>query len=132
GNLVAEHTFGHAQLHGVLGLDRLASPWPLHASVQAALRGTGADSPLCSGLALVPGPGKETPAPPPAGPPDCALSLDAQVEGTLQELSVALDGEGRGTRLQLHAALAPSAAFPVRQADADLRLADGSGLRARL
>ena len=144
------HALARARLQGELGLERLAAPWPMRVQLAAELQGTGPDSPLCAGLARVPGGRPGAPAGKPgassveagraaadAGPWDpaaaqCVLALDAQVSGSLDELAVALDGRGRDAQLRARAELAPSAAFPVRRAEADLRLADGSGLRARV
>lgn len=58
----------------------------------------------------------------------CALDLEINAKGSLDELAVDLTGAGQDLNLDLHAKLAPRAGFPLKQGNLALRLADGSSL----
>lgn len=62
----------------------------------------------------------------------CPISLQARAEGSLDAMTVSLDGEGAGLTLAARAALAPLAPFPLRDAALDLKRDDGSSLNAKL
>lgn len=58
----------------------------------------------------------------------CALDLEINAKGSLDELTVDLTGEGQDLNFDLHAQLAPRSGFPLQQGNLALRLADGSSL----
>lgn len=60
----------------------------------------------------------------------CPVSLTLNAEGSLDELKVALDASGAGLALTARAGLLPLAAFPLRDAQLDLKRDDGTGLKA--
>ncbi|NYT68939.1 translocation/assembly module TamB domain-containing protein [Pusillimonas noertemannii] len=56
----------------------------------------------------------------------CALDLEINARGSLDELALDLKGEGQDLNLDSHAELTPRAGFPLKRGDLALRLADGS------
>lgn len=62
----------------------------------------------------------------------CALDLEIDARGSLDELALDLKGEGQDLNLDLHAVLAPRAGFPLKRGDLALKLADGSSLAGEI
>lgn len=62
----------------------------------------------------------------------CGFDLNARAKGDLDTLTVALNGNGQGMRVDADARLTPRAAFPLERAVAAIELADGSTLHGRL
>lgn len=120
-------TVGNAQLNallaGELRLTSLEDPWPLQLSLTTTATGLTPSSPLCARnyLATLPA-GKD------AG--DCTLTLDTQVQGNLDQLKLALTGSGQGMSADAHATITPRAVFPLKDADVNLTLADGSSVKS--
>lgn len=139
------HPMADVGLQGEVALAELAAPWPARVTLLAGIHSADPESPLCL-KALQPGQAarpadkakaaqaKDAKSPDTTTPavPGCTVLLDAQAQGSLEGLDVSLKGEGAGVALRADASLAPQAAFPLRTADVDLRLADGSALAARL
>jgi translocation and assembly module TamB len=136
-----------ADLDGELELESLATPWPMLADVNVMATGLTEDSPLCARkyVPTLPGkkPTKEAAAvetataeieaagiPLPGDACDLRLVLNAQ--GDLNQMQVKLNGQGQGMDVKLDAALAPTAAIPLKNAEFDILLADESSLRGAL
>lgn len=146
------HPLAHARLQGELRLTELSDPWPMDVRLLASLHGPDAASPVCladrlPGASLagksagngVPQAGKGPAAPIDASgdgqgddAPGCTILSDVAVQGSLQELAVAVTGDGPGLALRAQAQATPRDAIPVRQADVDVKLGDGSALGAQL
>ncbi|MDQ2187600.1 translocation/assembly module TamB domain-containing protein [Alcaligenaceae bacterium A4P071] len=62
----------------------------------------------------------------------CPAVVTVHANGSLDALTVKLDGEGSGLTLAANADLTPRGLFPLRRADAAVNLADGSGLTAQV
>jgi len=113
------------RLSGTAQLAKLAAPWPLRATLAAAVRGGGPDSPVCA-VQRLPGvaDGKH-------GAP-CAFQASLNADGSLTNMALTLRAEGGGLTAQAGAELDMSAGLPVRRASLDLSLANGSGLAVSL
>ena len=127
---------GHQQLEadfeGEVHALALRDPWPLEARIVTKARGLIEDSPLCARRFVPTLPAAEEGAPgePPA--PGCALEIETTAKGSLDALHVVLKGSGQDMGLDADLNLAPLAPFPLKDAVAQLRLADGSSLRGRV
>ncbi len=150
-SLDVAHELADVSLSGDLRLAELRKPWPARAYLDAAIQGKGPDSPLCL-PAFVPGSapanaasgnngsekangeeGKDGDASSDAaGMPPCAANLQLKADGSLDAMAVTLTGSGQGLKLLANASLLPQAAFPLRKADVDLELGDGSGVQGEL
>lgn len=144
------HPLAQIDVEAEVVLDRIADPWPMKASVIAAATGQPPDSPLCldRGWAAtqassqasaaargrpalhLPTPGAAAPAT--AAANTCTVVVNAHAAGSLEAMSVDVQGEGAGLLLDVVAELTPQALFPLKRARADLTLPDGSGLNATL
>lgn len=130
-----------ADIQGEFRLLEMANPWPLALRVQTRAHSAQPDSPLClrhfmPDLPVV-APKVELPAEARDANPltdlaglssACALDLEVDARGSLDELALDLKGEGQDVNLDLHAVLAPRAGFPLKRGDLALKLADGSSL----
>ncbi|MCC2594774.1 translocation/assembly module TamB domain-containing protein [Pusillimonas sp. MFBS29] len=122
---------GHEQLKAALSgevkLLDLSDPWPLQAQLTANIEGQGNDSPLCAHRYL-----------PALGEGDepqsvaCTLDIDTTLDGSLEAMHVVLNGNGQGMKVDVDANLTPRGVFPLKDAVAALKLADGSGLQAKV
>src|SRR5690606_38917316 len=65
-------------------------------------------------------------------PMDCGVEIQTTAEGTLDALHVVLKGTGQDISLDADLNLTPRAAFPLKDALANLQLADGSSMQARV
>lgn len=155
------HELAETGVQGRVRLDRLAGPWPMDVHLLASVHGPTPQSPVCvqgwlpggagaagaapdaarAQSAAKPGAGQQgrgggqaaqKPEAPAEPPPGCTVLLDLSVQGSLEDMRVALAGDGDGLALRAHADAAPQADIPLRRADLDLRLADGSSLAAKL
>src|SRR3546814_138110 len=111
----------HVKAQGEVRLLELRKPWPLDGHLALELDGQGADSPLCVRRYV----------PSLSGADDCSVRLDMTAKGNIDRLDVALSGRGQSLVLQAQVGLAPSAAFPLRNATVGLELADGSFLHGK-
>jgi len=114
-----------ASLEGDVRLLGMADPWPMKVVLDAQARGLVDSSPLCARNYLETLPAAE-------GPQDCTLALRTTVEGSLDEVALALKGTGQGMGADVQANLTPRGAFPLKDASADISLADGSSVQAKL
>ncbi len=134
-----------ADIEGELRLEALEAPWPLKVHLQTQAHSSTPDSPLClrhflPDLPTVAAVAGSTEAEPSDHPlteiselsAACALDVDVLMHGTLDDLDVAVKGDGQDVDFSANAKLAPQAGFIVRQADLDVRLADGSSLTGNL
>jgi|TARA_A100001391_G_scaffold78435_2_gene50856 translocation and assembly module TamB len=62
----------------------------------------------------------------------CAVDLRAEAEGSMQEASITLSGDGQDVQLQAAAKLHPQQAFPLHSANWSLVLGDGSSLKGNI
>ena len=62
----------------------------------------------------------------------CPAVVTVHANGSLDALTIKLNGEGSGLTLAANADLTPRGLFPLRRADAAVTLADGSGLTAQV
>lgn len=62
----------------------------------------------------------------------CPAVITVHADGSLDAMTIKLDGEGSGLTLAANADLTPRGLFPLRRADAAVTLADGSGLTAQV
>ncbi len=114
-----------ARFSGDARLASLQSPWPLDISLETEATGLTPDSPLCARNFLA--------SLPAAGQADgCTLTLATTVQGSLDQLALVLKGKGQGMGADVQATVLPRAAFPLRDARADVTLADGSSLHANV
>ena len=67
-----------------------------------------------------------------AGPDLCAMDVAADLAGSLDAMSLNVDGDGQDVRFNLNADLQPRKALPVSKAKLDLHLGDGSSLKTVL
>ncbi len=159
-SLDVQHEQLRAGFSGEARVLDLRDPWPLQAHIVTRAQGLAADSPLCARRYLPTLPGGERPAvgpadksqqatdadkaadtaavdlPAAASAPgdgsDCTLDIDTTLDGSLDAMRVVLKGAGQGMMVDADVNLAPRAAFPLKDAEAALRLADGSSLQAQL
>ncbi|TAL75192.1 MAG: DUF490 domain-containing protein [Burkholderiaceae bacterium] len=117
-----------ASVEGNVDVSELADPWPLSARLQARVQTSRASSPLCVHNFL--------PALPSAAPATtagaCAADVAVNLSGSLDAMSLKVDGGGQGLDLVFNANLLPRKSLPVSNGDLALRLADGSTLKADL
>jgi translocation and assembly module TamB len=66
------------------------------------------------------------------GPDLCAMDVTADLAGSLDAMSLNVDGDGQDVRFSLNADLQPRKALPVSKAKLDLHLVDGSSLKTVL
>ncbi len=124
-----------AQLEGEALLTALHHPWPGNVDLDLALNGLRPGSPICFHQMLPTLPVKsDAPAgidPLLAGVQNssCPLEMNARAGGSLEAVSLALEGSGQGMVLEAHADLAPLDGMPLREADIALALPDGSSLK---
>ncbi|MER1965957.1 translocation/assembly module TamB domain-containing protein [Castellaniella sp. GW247-6E4] len=109
-------------LDGRLGVNGLASPWPLVLDLHGFAQDRSADSPLCLRRAL----GARAAAGEPGPEPECRIVLGLHVEGSLDSLTAALRAEGEGLTLKADADVFPGQPFPVGRAQASASFPDGS------
>lgn len=109
------HDMADAWLSGDVRLAKLAAPWPMKVSLDVHAQGRGSDSPVCL---------KELPGRP--ADAACEAKASVQLEGSLEQLAVALQGNAPGLAIDAKTELALEAAFPLRDAALSLTLADGS------
>src|SRR5690606_18637152 len=112
-----------ATLSGDANLASLQDPWPADIKLTTVAKGLTPASPLCARNYL------DT-LPADAQDEDCTLVLDTKVRGNLNQLTLNVDGAGQGMAADVQATLMPRAAFPLKDAKADVTLADGSSLQA--
>ncbi len=124
-----------ARVEGEARLQELAHPWPLALDLDVVANGLRPASPVCFQHMLPTLPkasgAEEAVAQIFAGaePASCPLRLNAKANGSLDAMSIALEGEGQGTTLQANAQVAPKAAMPLVDAEIALVLPDGSSLK---
>ncbi|NYT86920.1 translocation/assembly module TamB domain-containing protein [Pusillimonas harenae] len=127
---------GHEQLKagfsGEVKVLELGDPWPLQAQITTRAEGLGADSPLCAHRYLPTLPSGSSAETVSRDGWNCALDIDTTLDGSLEALRVVLKGAGQGMKVDADINLTPRAAFPLKNAVADLKLADGSSLQAQL
>ncbi|HUH88213.1 MAG TPA: translocation/assembly module TamB domain-containing protein, partial [Pusillimonas sp.] len=117
-----------ADIQGEWRLLELADPWPLSLQIKTSAHSDEPNSPLCL-RHFVPELPAENPLTDLAGISSaCALDLQINATGNLNELALDLTGQGQDLQLDLEASLAPRAGFPLKQGNLNLRLADGSSL----
>lgn len=135
-----------------LGLDQ---PWPFDAAFRLSALALTQDSPLCARhyLATLPVAGAASPAatagatattkegaePPVQGvqapaalPVMCRVDIDAKASGSMDMLSVSLQGSGQDMALDASANITLNSGFPVQQAHIALSLPDGSQLNSQV
>lgn len=120
-----EHQDLYVTLEGELKLLELADPWPLRGHLLTHAAGRTEASPLCAHQYLATLPAGETPT-------ACTVDIDTQLDGNLDELHVVLSGNGQGMSVDADLNLTPRAGFPLKDAMASLRLADGSSLDGKV
>ncbi|NYT80599.1 translocation/assembly module TamB domain-containing protein [Alcaligenaceae bacterium] len=131
---------GHEQLdasfEGEARALALQDPWPLEARLATKARGLVADSPLCARrfVPTLPTAAKDASkdATETASPEDCSLVIETTAKGSLDALHVVLKGSGQDMSLDADLNLAPKGPFPLKDALANVTLADGSSLKGRL
>ena len=111
-----------AQADSKLVAHALHDPWPMQLELNVKAYATQPDSLLCADRYL-PGVSQED-----TDGHYCALSLQSTVEGSLDELQVALLGDGQGISLNAVANAAPKASFPLRDTTVAMRLGDDAAL----
>lgn len=123
-----------AEIEGEANLHALHHPWPADIDIQASVNGLRPGAPVCF-RQMLPSLPAERRAPGAidkllAGVTDatCPLSLHAKGKGSLDALSLSLQGDGQGMVLDAAAQLEPLQKMPVREARVDLTLPDGSSL----
>lgn len=122
-----------ASVEGNVDVSELADPWPLSARLQARVQTSRASSPLCvhNFLPTLPS-AAATAAIAAATAGVCAADMSVNLSGSLDAMSLKVDGRGQGLDLVLNANLLPRKSLPVSNGDLALRLADGSTLKADL
>jgi len=146
-------TLGHdgiqADVEGQLRLLELADPWPLALRIATHAHTSQPDSPLClrhflpdlptlPAVPMLSEPGQDkgpdtTPLTDLAGlSAACALDIQADVTGSLDDLALTVKGRGQDVDFDVNAQLAPRAGFPLRRGDLSLRLADGSSMAGKV
>lgn len=126
-----------AHLQGEANLQALHAPWPVALDMDARVNGLRPGAPVCfrqimPTLPLAQGQQDDLAAwLAGLAASHCPVELHAQAEGSLDGLSIALEGGGQGMELEARAELLPQASMPLRSAALDLRLPDGSSLNAQ-
>lgn len=124
-----------AELEGEAMLSALHHPWPADIDLDVTVNGVRPGAPVCFRQmmpSLPVGPGaRDRVAGLLAGVADaaCPLRLHATATGSLEALSLSLQGDGQGVTLDATAALEPMRKMPLREADVALVLPDGSSLK---
>ncbi len=128
-----------AKIEGELNVFKLADPWPLSVHLKTRAQTSRAESPLClrNFLPALPAGGKQAV---PASRQEqsgthadlCAMDVTADLAGSLDAMSLNVDGDGQDVRFNLNADLQPRKALPVSKAKLDLHLVDGSSLKTVL
>lgn len=124
-----------AELEGEANLRALEHPWPMEADLDVVVNGVRPGALVCFRQmmpSLPVGAGAEDAiARLLAGVADatCPLRLHAEASGSMETLSLRLDGEGQGIALDATATLEPTQKMPLRTADVALVLPDGSSLK---
>lgn len=109
-----------------LVLNTLQAPWDMLAELEVQAYATTPDSLLCANRYL-PGVALES-----QDEQFCALQLESTLEGSLDELNVALRGLGQGVSIKADVNAAPQASFPLRDTHVAIDLADGTALNVDL
>ncbi len=123
------------ELEGEARLQALQHPWPAEIGLDVKVNGVRLGAPVCFRQMMpslpVDAASRSKVETLLAGVADaaCPLRLQAKVNGSLDALSVSLQGDGQGVTLDATAALEPMQKMPVREADIALVLPDGSSLK---
>lgn len=123
-------------LEGEANLLALASPWPATVDLDVSVNGLRPGAPVCfrQMMPTLPGVGakEEVVAAWLAGlaAVQCPVRLQARAEGSLDNATLTLEGEGQGMALAADAELLPLGKMPLQRAHLSLQLPDGSSLDA--
>ncbi|HLU00107.1 MAG TPA: translocation/assembly module TamB domain-containing protein [Burkholderiaceae bacterium] len=125
-----------ATIQGEANLQALHAPWPATIDLDVSVNGLRPGAPVCFRQMMPTLPVAQAQQDDLAGwlaglaAGHCPVELQAQAEGSLDAMKVAVQGGGQGMELDALAELEPQANMPLRSAKLDLRLPDGASLNA--
>ncbi|MFA7669699.1 MAG: translocation/assembly module TamB domain-containing protein [Burkholderiaceae bacterium] len=122
-----------AELEGEVNLQALHHPWPAAVDLDVTVNGLRPGAAVCFHQMLPTLPVEQASQGSAAwlaglAGASCPVSLQAQARGSLEAVSLVLEGSGQGMTLEASAELAPLQGMPLREADIALALPDGSSL----
>lgn len=119
-----------ASLDGQVQLHEAGGVWPMSAELHAIATTADPAAPICISQYLPDLPKDE--ADEQGGDAACALTASLQAEGSLEALGLKGQAQGQGLKADVNLQLLPQAAFPLRSGEAQVTLADGARLQAKL
>lgn len=125
--LTVTHPDVTSELNGTVALDKLAYPWPMHLKLNTVNTGLHTQSPLCVDYLL----GKSSDI---RIQTTCQIDAQAEIDGALDGLNIALNanGVGQGLDLDLEAGLNLQSSIPLIKASVDLQVAKDMHLHAEI